>query len=165
MNHYVDIISNFTFRVVTPRAEKVQSSEYTQGSNAKATKRQMRRRRDLPAIYQRDQARPCTSATSSSIISGAKAVDFAAFAAGILTLVLNVNNNINNNNNNNNNLNINAVDSSNIVANFNTNNANQVQCGCKYLPRLCLHIVYICAVISNTSLRSTSCPRGARGGP
>jgi len=33
---------------------------------------------------------------------------------------------VNNNNNNNNNLNINAVDSSNIVANFNTNNANQV---------------------------------------
>merc|ERR1711915_929995 len=47
---------------------------------------------------------------------------FAAFAAGVLTLVLNVNNN----NNNNNNLNINAIDSSNIVANFNTNNANQV---------------------------------------
>ena len=68
----------------------------------------------------------CTSAQSTSIISGSKAVDFAAFAAGILTLVLNVNNNINNNNNNNNNLNINAVDSSNIVANFNTNNANQV---------------------------------------
>ena len=44
----------------------------------------------------------------------------------MLTLVLNVNNNINNNNNNNNNLNINAVDSSNVVANFNTNNANQV---------------------------------------
>merc|ERR1712106_825316 len=60
------------------------------------------------------------------IISGSKAVDFAAFAAGILTLVINVNNNINNNNNNNNNLNINAVDSSNVVANFNTNNANQV---------------------------------------
>ena len=33
---------------------------------------------------------------------------------------------INNNNNNNNNVNINAVDSSNIVTNFNTNNANQV---------------------------------------
>ena len=45
----------------------------------------------------------------------------------MLTLVLNVNNNINNNNNNNNNLNINAVDSSNVVANFNTNNANQVK--------------------------------------
>lgn len=54
-------------------------------------------------------------------------MDFAAFAAGILTLVLNVNNNVNNNNNNNNNLNINAVDSSNIVANFNVNNANQVR--------------------------------------
>jgi hypothetical protein len=60
------------------------------------------------------------------IYCAGKALDFAAFAAGILTLVLNVNNNINNNNNNNNNLNINAVDSSNIVANFNTNNANQV---------------------------------------
>ena len=32
----------------------------------------------------------------------------------------------NNNNNNNNNINFNSVDSSNIVANFNTNNANQV---------------------------------------
>ena len=83
-------------------------------------------RRDLPNILQRDTVRPCISAASTSIISGAKAVDFAAFAAGILTLVLNINNNINNNNNNNNNLNINAVDSSNIVANFNTNNANQV---------------------------------------
>ena len=72
------------------------------------------------------QVQSCTSASSTSIISGGKAVDFAAFAAGVLTLVLNVNNNINNNNNNNNNLNINAVDSSNIVANFNTNNANQV---------------------------------------
>ena len=83
-------------------------------------------KRDLPAIYQRDQVKSCNNAASTSIISGAKAVDFAAFAAGILTLVLNVNNNVNNNNNNNNNLNINAVDSSNIVANFNTNNANQV---------------------------------------
>merc|ERR1719400_2797282 len=83
-----------------------------------------RRKRDLPAIYQREQVESCTSASSTSIISGGKAVDFAAFAAGVLTLVLNVNNNINNNNNNN--LNINAVDSSNVVANFNTNNANQV---------------------------------------
>merc|ERR1712106_70321 len=60
------------------------------------------------------------------IISGSKAVDFASFSIGIMTLVININNNINNNNNNNNNLNLNAVDSSNIVANFNTNNANQV---------------------------------------
>ena len=83
--------------------------------------------RDLPFIYQRDRVKSCTNAASTSIISGGKAVDFAAFAAGVLTLVLNVNNNINNNNNNNNNLNINAIDSSNVVANFNTNNANQVQ--------------------------------------
>ena len=91
-----------------------------------------------------DKVQSCTSASSTSIISGGKAVDFAAFAAGVsfvsqnstltmglifevLTLVLNVNNNINNNNNNNNNLNINALDSSNVVANFNTNNANQVK--------------------------------------
>ena len=84
-------------------------------------------KRDLPFIYQRDRVKSCTNAASTSIISGGKAVDFAAFAAGVLTLVLNVNNNINNNNNNNNNLNINAIDSSNVVANFNTNNANQVQ--------------------------------------
>ena len=50
-------------------------------------------RRDLPFIYQRDKVQSCTSASSTSIISGSKAVDFAAFAAGILTLVLNVNNN------------------------------------------------------------------------
>ena len=80
----------------------------------------------MPFIYQRPKVQSCTNAQSTSIISGSKAVDFAAFSAGILTLILNVNNNINNNNNNNNNLNINAVDSSNIVANFNTNNANQV---------------------------------------
>ena len=84
-------------------------------------------KRDLPFIYKRDKVKSCTNAASTSIISGGKAVDFAAFAAGVLTLVINVNNNINNNNNNNNNLNINAVDSSNIVANFNTNNANQVR--------------------------------------
>ena len=45
-------------------------------------------RRDLPFIYQRDKVQSCTSASSTSIISGSKAVDFAAFAAGILTLVL-----------------------------------------------------------------------------
>merc|ERR1712001_588854 len=86
-----------------------------------------RTKRDLPLLYQSaPPAVPCKSAASTSIISGGKAVDFAAFAIGILTLVININNNINNNNNNNNNLNFNAVDSSNIVANFNTNNANQV---------------------------------------
>merc|ERR1712156_357582 len=80
-------------------------------------------KRDLPFIYQSaPPAVPCKNAASTSIISGSKAVDFASFAIGIMTLV----NNINNNNNNNNNLNLNAVDSSNIVANFNTNNANQV---------------------------------------
>merc|ERR1712227_632877 len=78
-------------------------------------------KRELPFIYQSaPSAVPCKNAASTSIVSGGKAVDFAAFAIGILTLV------INNNNNNNNNLNFNAVDSSNIVANFNTNNANQV---------------------------------------
>ena len=95
-------------------------------------------KRDLPFIYQRDKVKSCTNAASTSIISGGKAVDFAAFAAGILTLVINVNNNINNNNNNNNNLNINAVDSSNIVANLNTNNANQVKKMAKSLQRAVL---------------------------
>merc|ERR1719510_1581317 len=86
-----------------------------------------RKGRELPFIYQSaPPATPCKNAASTSIISGAKAVDFASFAIGIMTLVININNNINNNNNNNNNLNLNAVDSSNIVANFNTNNANQV---------------------------------------
>ena len=84
------------------------------------------RKRDLPFIYQSPPTVPCPNAASTSIISGSKAVDFASFALGILTLVININNNINNNNNNNNNINLNAVDSSNIVANFNTNNANQV---------------------------------------
>ena len=37
---------------------------------------------------------PCNNAASTSIISGAKAVDFAAFAIGIMTLVININNNI-----------------------------------------------------------------------
>ena len=73
-------------------------------------------KRGLPFIYQSaPSAVPCKNAASTSIISGGKAVDFAAFAIGILTLVININNNINNNNNNNNNLNFNAVDSSNIV--------------------------------------------------
>jgi hypothetical protein len=83
-------------------------------------------KRDLPFIYQSPPTVPCPNAASTSIISGSKAVDFASFSLGILTLVININNNINNNNNNNNNINLNAVDSSNIVANFNTNNANQV---------------------------------------
>jgi len=82
---------------------------------------------ELPFIYQSAPPPvPCNNAASTSIISGAKAVDFASFAIGIMTLVININNNINNNNNNNNNINFNSVDSSNIVANFNTNNANQV---------------------------------------
>merc|ERR1712066_1145921 len=90
-------------------------------------KKDKKSKRELPFIYQSaPSAVPCKNAASTSIISGGKAVDFAAFAIGILTLVININNNINNNNNNNNNLNFNAVDSSNIVANFNTNNANQV---------------------------------------
>ena len=83
-------------------------------------------KRDLPFIYQSPPTVACQNAASTSIISGAKAVDFASFSLGILTLIININNNINNNNNNNNNINLNAVDSSNIVANFNTNNANQV---------------------------------------
>ena len=110
----------FTNNSSTSNSESVQPIHHTPRKPMTKTKR------DLPAIYQRDRVQSCTNAASTSIISGAKAIDFAAFAAGILTLVLNVNNNINNNNNNNNNLNINAVDSSNIVANFNTNNANQV---------------------------------------
>ena len=90
-------------------------------------KQKQKQRRELPFIYQSaPPAQACKNAASTSIISGGKAVDFASFAIGIMTLVLNINNNINNNNNNNNNLNLNAVDSSNIVANFNTNNANQV---------------------------------------
>merc|ERR1711893_457781 len=89
--------------------------------------KQRRGKRELPFIYQSAPPPvPCNNAASTSIISGAKAVDFAAFAIGIMTLVININNNINNNNNSNNNINFNSVDSSNIVANFNTNNANQV---------------------------------------
>ena len=82
----------------------------------------------LPFLMQSDpKTVTCPpTASSTAILSGSKAVDFAAFAAGVVTLVLNINNNINNNNNNNNNLNLNAVDSSNVVASFNTNNANQV---------------------------------------
>merc|ERR1711874_481720 len=61
-------------------------------------------KRDLPFIYQSaPPAVPCKNAASTSIISGSKAVDFASFAIGIMTLVININNNINNNNNNNNN--------------------------------------------------------------
>merc|ERR1712203_423625 len=82
-------------------------------------KKKKRSTQDLPFIYQSaPPAVSCTNAASTSIISGSKAVDFASFAIGIMTLVININNNIN--------LNLNAVDSSNIVANFNTNNANQV---------------------------------------
>ena len=79
--------------------------------------------RMLPFIYRRppqqsSRQKICKlrKAASTSIISGTKAVDFAAFAAGLLTLVLNINNSINNNNNNNNNVNLNVVDSSNVVS-------------------------------------------------
>ena len=77
----------------------------------------------LPYIYRRppqqsSRRQKCRlrKAANTSIISGTKAVDFAAFAAGLLTLVLNINNSINNNNNNNNNINLNVVDSSNVVS-------------------------------------------------
>ena len=81
--------------------------------------------RMLPFIYkqpsqQSSQKQKCRlrKAATTSIISGSKAVDFAAFAAGLLTLVLNINNSINNNNNNNNNVNLNVVDSSNVVSRY-----------------------------------------------
>ena len=83
----------------------------------------------LPFLMQNVGGRdrlPCPPRPGTSILAGSKAVDFAAFAAGVIALVININNSVNNNNNNNNNLNLNAADSSNIVANFNTNNANQV---------------------------------------
>jgi hypothetical protein len=77
----------------------------------------------LPYIYRRppqqsSRQQKCRlrKAATTSIISGTKAVDFAAFSAGLLTLVLNINNSINNNNNNNNNVNLNVVDSSNVVS-------------------------------------------------
>ena len=77
----------------------------------------------LPFIYRRPPQQSLSQqkcrlrkAASTSIISGTKAVDFAAFAAGLLTLVLNINNSINNNNNNNNNLDLNVVESSNVVS-------------------------------------------------
>ena len=79
--------------------------------------------RMLPFIYRRPPQQnsrlyKCRlqKAASTSIISGSKAIDFAAFAAGLLTLVLNINNSINNNNNNNNNLDLNVVESSNVVS-------------------------------------------------
>ena len=80
----------------------------------------------MPFVYRPERAgkqRPCPP---GPIISGHKALDFAAFATGLLTLVLNINNNVNNNNNNDNNQNLNVVESSNTVASFNTNTANQV---------------------------------------
>lgn len=47
-------------------------------------------KRELPFIYQSaPPAKPCVNAASTSIISGSKAVDFAAFAIGIMTLVIN----------------------------------------------------------------------------
>ena len=77
----------------------------------------------LPFIYRRppqqsSRRKKCRlrEAANTSIISGSKAVDFAAFATGLLTLVLNINNAINNNNNNNNNVNLNVVENSNVVS-------------------------------------------------
>merc|ERR1712238_402434 len=62
-------------------------------------KKKKRSTQDLPFIYQSaPPAVSCTNAASTSIISGSKAVDFASFAIGIMTLVININNNINNNN-------------------------------------------------------------------
>ena len=86
-----------------------------------------RTKRDMPTMYmgKKKKLRQCVN--MNGILGGSNAFNYVSFVIGILTLVVNVNNNINNNNNNNNNLNINAVDSSNVVANFNTNNANQVK--------------------------------------
>ena len=86
----------------------------------------------LPLLFRRrgHRASLCASSPSSfssGIISGGKAVDYASFAAAVVTLVININNNVNNRNNNNNNLNLNAVSSSNVGANANTNIANQVK--------------------------------------
>ena len=86
-----------------------------------------------PPLLFRHQANPCPAVASSSsstsspssIISGAKAVDYASFAAAVVTLIININNNVNNRNNNNNNFNLNAVSSSNVQSNSNTNIANQ----------------------------------------
>ncbi len=69
---------------------------------------------------------PPSSTSTTGVLSGSKAIDFASFAAAVLTLVININNNVNNRNNNNNNFNLNAVSSSNIATNSNTNIANQV---------------------------------------
>ena len=83
-----------------------------------------------PPLLLRHQANPCpaeapSNTSPSSIISGAKAVDYASFAAAVVTLIININNNVNNRNNNNNNFNLNAVSSSNVQSNSNTNIANQ----------------------------------------
>lgn len=83
-------------------------------------------KRDLPMIYQSaPPSVPCQNAASTSIISGAKAVDFAAFTIGIMTLVININNNINNNNNNNNDINLNSItqDSNSVVSNSDNMNS------------------------------------------
>ena len=85
----------------------------------------------LPLLFRRrgHPSSPCASSSSSSpsgVISGGKAVDYASFAAAVVTLILNINNNVNNRNNNNNNFNLNAVSSSNVASNSNTNIANQV---------------------------------------
>ena len=87
----------------------------------------------LPLLLRRRGHRtlPCASSSSpssssSGIISGGKAIDYASFAAAVVTLIININNNVNNRNNNNNNFNLNAVSSSNVASNSNTNIANQV---------------------------------------
>ena len=79
----------------------------------------------LPFLYQKSGHSLANCHQNEPIISGKKAIDFAAFATGLLTLLININNNINNNNNNNN-QNLNFVETSNTVANFNTNTANQI---------------------------------------
>ena len=81
--------------------------------------------RAMPFLFK--PSRPSSSkCPPGPIVSGVRALDFAAFATGLLTLILNINNNVNNNNNNVNNQNLNVVESSNTAASFNTNTANQI---------------------------------------
>jgi hypothetical protein len=101
-------------------------------ADTKPTESRVSKRSTLPFVMRRtggEKDKPCppsTGSSSSTLISGAKAVDYASFAAGVITLVININNNVNNRNNNNNNFNLNAISSSNIASNSNTNIANQV---------------------------------------
>ena len=80
----------------------------------------------MPFLFRPSSASSMHPCPPGPIVSGTRALDFAAFATGLLTLILNVNNNVNNNNNNQNNQNLNVVESSNTVASFNTNTANQI---------------------------------------